>query len=221
METQQQPKKRCTRLLALPTYMIPSSACLYTTLLHPFFIITIILLSIQLQLNSLIVAVLLFLQAWIWYRCGRARAEAFRWGEAKDRHSSGTAEECTDPLVRWGHLCCGFAYRAGSSGKFLSLSLSLLTFCISTPVNIQHTTRQASLAELTKRKTTLMIAHRLSTIADADIINVMKGGTIVESGNHAELLALDGIYASMWRHQQQQSNPAPSPNGNTTTSASN
>ncbi|MGB3166438.1 MAG: ABC transporter ATP-binding protein/permease [Alteraurantiacibacter sp.] len=50
-------------------------------------------------------------------------------------------------------------------------------------------------------RTTIAIAHRLSTIADADIINVMEVGRIVESGSHAALLKRDGLYAEMWNRQ--------------------
>ena len=47
-----------------------------------------------------------------------------------------------------------------------------------------------------------MIAHRLSTVVDAHQILVMEQGRIVERGTHAELLALGGRYAEMWRLQQ-------------------
>lgn len=47
-----------------------------------------------------------------------------------------------------------------------------------------------------------MIAHRLSTIQDADLILVFKDGKIIERGTHTELLALNGIYASMWQDYQ-------------------
>ena len=46
-----------------------------------------------------------------------------------------------------------------------------------------------------------MIAHRLSTIENADRILVMKDGEIVESGKHAELLALNGQYARLYSLQ--------------------
>ncbi|WJW74968.1 ABC transporter ATP-binding protein/permease [Thiohalobacter sp. IOR34] len=52
--------------------------------------------------------------------------------------------------------------------------------------------------------TTLVIAHRLSTIVDADHILVMDDGRIVEQGSHAELLESAGIYAQLWRLQQQE-----------------
>ncbi|MBY4896089.1 ABC transporter transmembrane domain-containing protein [Cupriavidus sp. AU9028] len=63
---------------------------------------------------------------------------------------------------------------------------------------------QRELSEVAKGRTALIIAHRLSTIADADHILVMEHGRVVEEGNHDELLARDGVYAQMWRLQQQQ-----------------
>ncbi len=50
-------------------------------------------------------------------------------------------------------------------------------------------------------RTTIVIAHRLSTIVDADQILVMAEGRIVERGRHAELLALNGLYADLWALQ--------------------
>jgi ATP-binding cassette, subfamily B, bacterial MsbA len=60
---------------------------------------------------------------------------------------------------------------------------------------------QAALETLMEGRTTLVIAHRLSTIVDADVINVIDGGRIVESGSHAELLARDGVYAHLYALQ--------------------
>jgi ATP-binding cassette, subfamily B, bacterial MsbA len=60
---------------------------------------------------------------------------------------------------------------------------------------------QGALDRLMHNRTTLVIAHRLSTIERADQIVVMADGRIVESGTHAELLVLDGQYASLHRKQ--------------------
>ena len=60
---------------------------------------------------------------------------------------------------------------------------------------------QQALDELMKGRTTLVIAHRLSTIQDADTIMVINDGQIVEQGNHQELLAQGGAYASLYNTQ--------------------
>ena len=63
---------------------------------------------------------------------------------------------------------------------------------------------QAELRQIARNRTTLTIAHRLSTIVDADEILVLDRGMIVERGTHPALLAADGVYARMWRLQQDQ-----------------
>ena len=60
---------------------------------------------------------------------------------------------------------------------------------------------QAALNQVSASRTTLVIAHRLSTIIDADEILVMAEGQIAERGTHSNLLAQDGLYASMWARQ--------------------
>ena len=55
---------------------------------------------------------------------------------------------------------------------------------------------------ISKDKTTLIIAHRLSSVFNADNIIVIDRGEIVESGNHKELLTLNGLYAEMWDKQK-------------------
>lgn len=60
---------------------------------------------------------------------------------------------------------------------------------------------QKTLRAVMAGRTTLVVAHRLSTIVDADLILVLKAGRVVEQGAHADLIALDGEYASLWRRQ--------------------
>jgi len=62
---------------------------------------------------------------------------------------------------------------------------------------------QDALNRVSQGRTTLVIAHRLSTIVGADEIIVLDQGVIVERGRHAELLARDGLYASMWNRQRE------------------
>src|SRR5205823_696224 len=63
-------------------------------------------------------------------------------------------------------------------------------------VAVQH-----ALASALAGRTSLVIAHRLSTILAADQILVIDDGRVVESGTHAELLALNGLYAELYRTQ--------------------
>ena len=68
-----------------------------------------------------------------------------------------------------------------------------------------HTEReiQDALERVSRNRTSLVIAHRLSTIVAADEIIVLDQGRIVERGTHGQLLAADGLYASMWNRQRE------------------
>jgi len=112
----------------------------------------------------------------------------------------------------------GYATRVGERGLKLSggekqrvaiarvilKNPNLLIFDEATSSLDSHTEHeiQASLHELSARRTTLIIAHRLSTVVDADEILVLDDGVIVERGTHAALLARGATYAAMWDRQQ-------------------
>ena len=60
---------------------------------------------------------------------------------------------------------------------------------------------QNAFSKLMKGRTSFIVAHRLSTIKEADVILVMKDGSIIEIGNHEQLLDKGGFYASLYNSQ--------------------
>jgi len=60
---------------------------------------------------------------------------------------------------------------------------------------------QRAMTELMQNRTSFVIAHRLSTIRDAELILVMNKGSIIEMGNHNELLEKNGFYADLYNSQ--------------------
>jgi ATP-binding cassette subfamily B protein len=60
---------------------------------------------------------------------------------------------------------------------------------------------QAALVPLMQGRTSVVIAHRLSTILSADMILVIDNGRLVEQGRHGQLLAKNGLYATLYRQQ--------------------
>jgi ATP-binding cassette, subfamily B, heavy metal transporter len=65
-----------------------------------------------------------------------------------------------------------------------------------------------SLKRVAEKHTTLVIAHRLSTIIDADNIIVLDRGAVVEEGSHQQLLDKQGLYAHLWKLQQEEEKEA-------------
>ena len=60
---------------------------------------------------------------------------------------------------------------------------------------------QKAMDKLMEGRTSFVIAHRLSTIKNADMILVLKDGNVIEQGNHEELLAKNGFYATLYNSQ--------------------
>ncbi|HEX3015724.1 MAG TPA: ATP-binding cassette domain-containing protein [Desulfobacteria bacterium] len=63
---------------------------------------------------------------------------------------------------------------------------------------------QTALTNLIGKTTVFVVAQRFSLVRQADIILVLKDGKVVERGQHRELLAVDGLYAQMYRQQIEQ-----------------
>ena len=60
---------------------------------------------------------------------------------------------------------------------------------------------QKAMAQLMEGRTSFVIAHRLSTIKNADLILVMKNGTVIEQGTHEELISQKGFYEDLYNSQ--------------------
>ncbi|WP_248305706.1 ABC transporter ATP-binding protein [Agromyces sp. H66] len=70
---------------------------------------------------------------------------------------------------------------------------------------------QQALDDASRGRTTIAIAHRLSTVVGADVIFVIVGGRIVEQGTHADLINAGGVYASLYRQQEERPEVPASP----------
>jgi len=66
---------------------------------------------------------------------------------------------------------------------------------------------QAALERLMQGRATLMIAHRLSTVRNADRIHVIEAGRVVETGTHAQLVKLGGLYSRLAKQQSLDGDP--------------
>jgi len=63
---------------------------------------------------------------------------------------------------------------------------------------------QTAMDRLMQGRTSFVIAHRLSTIKNADLILVMQGGDVIESGTHDQLMNKGGFYADLYNSQFEQ-----------------
>lgn len=80
-------------------------------------------------------------------------------------------------------------------------SLLIMDDCLSAVDTVTEEKILTNLNRIMKDRTTIIVSHRVSTVKDADQIIVLDEGRIVESGNHHQLIAEDGLYASLYQMQ--------------------
>ena len=98
-----------------------------------------------------------------------------------------------------------------SQGQKQLLCIARVMLCLPTMLSLDEATSsidtrteikiQNAFAKMMQGRTSFIVAHRLSTIREADIILVMKDGSIIEQGNHEELLEKNGFYAKLYNSQ--------------------
>lgn len=92
---------------------------------------------------------------------------------------------------------CAIARAVLRNPKILVLDDSLSAVDTATEASLL-----ANLKSITQNRTTIIISHRISSVKNADKIIVLENGKIIEKGNHAELIALNGYYADIFSRQQ-------------------
>ncbi|KAK3367834.1 P-loop containing nucleoside triphosphate hydrolase protein [Podospora didyma] len=136
-------------------------------------------------------------------------------------HAAARRAHIHEGIVSWPH---GYQTKVGERGLMISggekqrLAVSrlilkdppLLFFDEATSALDTHT-EQALMANINeilrdKARTSVFVAHRLRTIYDADLIIVLREGTVVETGTHRELMDRAGLYAELWTAQEMSMN---------------
>ncbi len=129
----------------------------------------------------------------------RRAAETSRASDFIDRLPEGYETELAESgsnLSQGQRQLLSIARAVLADPKILILDEATSSVDTRTEMNIQQ-----AMMSLMENRTSLVIAHRLSTIRDADVIVVLRGGEIAESGSHDELLALGGEYAKLYSNQ--------------------
>jgi ABC-type transport system involved in Fe-S cluster assembly fused permease/ATPase subunit len=140
-----------------------------------------------------------------------------RWDASDDEVEQAAQLAQIDPLIRMAPM--GYETQVGERGLKLSggekqrvaiartvlKAPPILVLDEATSALDSHTEHeiQEALERVSRNRTSLVIAHRLSTIVGADEIIVLDQGRIAERGTHAQLLAMSGLYASMWNRQRE------------------
>lgn len=84
---------------------------------------------------------------------------------------------------------------------FVNAPILILDEATSSVDTVTEQKIRRALLQICKDRTSVIIAHRLSTIRDSDLILLLEDGKITEQGTHEELMALNGVYAGMYRTQ--------------------
>ncbi|WP_363349528.1 ABC transporter ATP-binding protein [Methylocystis echinoides] len=111
----------------------------------------------------------------------------------------------------------GGANLSGGQRQRLAIARALLSeapfLVLDEPTSALDPQNEALLTEtlhrLKRRRTILLVTHRLNSVMECDRVFVMDAGRIVERGTHRELLALNGVYARLWRQEASETPPEP------------